>query len=35
MQLVNEYRSTQPRESQGDTIPEDIKEELWKETVGP
>ncbi|KAM3328221.1 hypothetical protein P3S68_032913 [Capsicum galapagoense] len=34
MQLGNEYRSTQPPESPGDTIPEDV-EELWKETVGP
>ncbi|KAM3326548.1 hypothetical protein P3S67_001674 [Capsicum chacoense] len=35
MQLVNEYRSTQPSESQGDTIPEDVEEELWRETVDP
>ncbi|KAF3640560.1 hypothetical protein FXO38_22106 [Capsicum annuum] len=35
MQLVAEYRSTQPLESQGDTIPEVVEEELWQETVGP
>ncbi|KAM3199800.1 hypothetical protein P3L10_032160 [Capsicum annuum] len=35
MQLVNEYHSTQLPESQGDTIPEEVEEELWKETMGP
>ncbi|KAF3671726.1 hypothetical protein FXO38_06460 [Capsicum annuum] len=35
MQLVNEYRSTQPPESRGDTIPEHVEEELWQEIMGP
>ncbi|KAF3681912.1 Ribulose-phosphate 3-epimerase, chloroplastic [Capsicum annuum] len=35
MQLVREYHSTQPPKSQGDRIPEEVEEELWRETVGP
>ncbi|PHT62611.1 Ribulose-phosphate 3-epimerase, chloroplastic [Capsicum annuum] len=32
MQLVREYHSTQPPKSQGDRIPEEVEEELWRET---
>ncbi|KAF3639757.1 putative triacylglycerol lipase 1-like [Capsicum annuum] len=34
-QLISEYRSTQPPESQGNTLPQHVEEELWKKVVGP
>ncbi|XP_047254758.1 uncharacterized protein LOC107848646 [Capsicum annuum] len=34
-QLLSEFRSSQPPESQGDPVPQHVEEELWEQTVGP
>ncbi|KAM3398406.1 hypothetical protein P3S68_001921 [Capsicum galapagoense] len=34
-QLLSEFRSSQPPESQDDPIPQHVEEELWEQTVGP